>query len=484
MSGSNGATRQLVSKRKHTSTACDICRRRKTRCGGERPTCFACVRNGHSAECSYETQPTETQCQAWKRKYSAVDGENSVHRRFIDILRSHPEQDVNDILNRLRGGTSVDELVRHVESGDLLLELSVAPGIQWRHNPGVLLTIPDLPKTANNPYVKSLIYHIKFGPLTPTRPRPPPAGSLASYNAPYHTAGMISVLLDTCQPSKWTNVSKDDELLREIFRRYFTSVYVFLPFFHKDSFLYDMARGKRRFCSSLLVNSVLAAGCRACPRLLDRHEFCNPSLIQYKFLSEARRLRELSYGESTITGIQADMVLHLEHDMNGQDKLGWSLCIAPVASAQELGLFDHYPPTMSNAQRIVRTMTSWALFAWQGLQSYHQEKPPLLTSPPSAPLSTADEACGEIWIKYAASHSPIPVHFSSTFIVLAKFRTILNEIADRLNSPATSQQGIDIDEALIFYRRLQDWYHGLPIYLDPYNVVFPIHFNLQYVILT
>lgn len=128
-----------------------------------------------------------------------MDGENSVHRRFINILRSHPEQDVNDILNRLRGGTSADELVRHVESGDLLLELSVAPGIQWRHNPGGLLTIPDLPKTANNPYVKSLIYHIKFGPLTPTRPRPPPAGSLASYNAPYHTAGMISVLLDTCQ---------------------------------------------------------------------------------------------------------------------------------------------------------------------------------------------------------------------------------------------------------------------------------------------
>ncbi|EYB22091.1 hypothetical protein FG05_09102 [Fusarium graminearum] len=232
-------------------------------CGGERPTCFACVRNGHSAECSYETQPTETQRQAWKRKYSAVDGENSVHRRFIDIFRSHPVQDVNDILNRLRGGTSVDELVRHVESGDLLLELSVAPDIQWRHNPGGLLTIPDLLKTANNPYVKSLIYHIKFGPLTPTRPRPPPAGSLASYNAPYHTAGMISVLLDTCQPSKWTNVSKDDELLREILRRYFTSVYVFLPFFHKDSFLYDMARGKRRFCSSLLVNSVLAAGCIA-----------------------------------------------------------------------------------------------------------------------------------------------------------------------------------------------------------------------------
>ncbi|KAM0296885.1 hypothetical protein ACHAPM_010071 [Fusarium culmorum] len=172
-------------------------------------------------------QNAQTQSQALKRKYSAVDGENSVHRRFIDILRSHPAQDVNDILNRLRGGTGVDELVRHVESGDLLLELSVAPDVQWRHNPGGLLTIPDLLKTANNPYVKSLIYQIKFDQLSSTRPRPPPAGTLALYNAPYHTAGMVSALLDTCQPSKWTNVSKDDELLREILRRYFTS-YKFL----------------------------------------------------------------------------------------------------------------------------------------------------------------------------------------------------------------------------------------------------------------
>ncbi|KAH6980204.1 hypothetical protein EDB82DRAFT_578349 [Fusarium venenatum] len=479
-SGSNGSKRQLVSRRKHTPTACGLCRRRKTRCGGERPICFVCIRHGSSAECTYETKPAETQSQALKRKYSAAEGENTVHRRFVDILRSHPAQDVNNILGRLRGGASVDELVRHIESGDMLLELSVAPEVQWRHNPGGLLNIPDLLKTANNPYVKSIIYQIKFNSSSTAIPQSSPGtGSLALYNAPYHTATMVSTLLDTCEPSKWTTVSTDDELLREILRRYFTSVYMFLPFFDKDSFLYDMARGRNRFCSSLLVNAVLASGYRACPTLPDRHEFSNPSLLQYKFLSEARRLRELEAGESSITGIQTDMILHLEHGMNGQDKLGWSLCIAAVASAQELGLFDGYTPTMSKAQRTVRTMTAWALFAWQGLQSYHQEKPPLLTSPPSISLPTGEDAFGEIWIKYAASQSPLPVHFSNIFIALARFRTILNRISDRLNSPVTSQQGMDINETTMIYRQLQDWYTWLPSYLNAHNLVFPTHFNLH-----
>ncbi|KAG8358399.1 hypothetical protein FVEN_g12731 [Fusarium venenatum] len=408
-SGSNGSKRQLVSRRKHTPTACGLCRRRKTRCDGERPICFACIHHGRSAECTYETKPAETQSQALKRKYSAAEGENTVHRRFVDILRSYPAQDVNNILGRLRGGASVDELVRHIESGDMLLELSVAPEVQWRHNPGGLLNIPDLLKTANNPYVKSIIYQIKFNSSYTAIPQSSPGtGSLALYNAPYHTATM-----------------------------------------------------------------------RACPTLPDRHEFSNPSLLQYKFLLEARRLRELGVGESSITGIQTDMILHLEHGMNGQDKLGWSLCIAAVASAQELGPFDDYTPTMSKAQRTVRTMAAWALFAWQGLQSYHQEKPPLLTSPPSISLPTGEDAFGEIWIKYAASHSPMPVHFSNIFIALARFRTILNQISDRLNSPVTSQQGMDINETTMIYRQLQDWYTWLPSYLNAHNLVFPTHFNLH-----
>ncbi|KAF5635739.1 Zn(2)-C6 fungal-type DNA-binding domain protein [Fusarium sp. NRRL 52700] len=421
-------------------------------CDGQRPFCLPCVRGGRSAECIYDTEPAETRNQALKRKHDAADEDNSNYHKLINLLRSSSADDANDIVQRLRGGARVDELVQHVESGNLLLELCFKPQTQFRHSSGNFLNIPDLLRTVSNPYVTSLVCTIKFDSISSTTPRLPSSEARALYDAPYSTARVVSSILDDCRPSQWTTVSSDDDLLREILRCYFTSVYPFLPFFHKDYFLHDMKRGSQRFCSPLLVNSVLAAGCRACSRLPERHKFWNPSLLQYKFLAEARRFRELCADQTSITRIQADMVLHLEHGMNGQDKIGWSLCIAAVASAQEMGLFDNHPPGISHAQKTVRTMTAWALFAWQALQSYHQEKPPLITSPPREVLPSATDAFGEIWVKYSAADRPVPLHFSQTFTALVEFR---------------------------FHLRLQEWYRRLPDHLNPHNLIFPAHFHLH-----
>uniref|UniRef100_A0A0C4DJG2 Transcription factor domain-containing protein n=1 Tax=Fusarium oxysporum (strain Fo5176) TaxID=660025 RepID=A0A0C4DJG2_FUSOF len=124
-------------------------------------------------------------------------------------------------------------------------------------------------------------------------------------------------------------------------------------------------------------------------------------------------------------------------------------------------------------------MTAWALFAWQGLQSYHQEKPPLATSPPRVGLSSATEALGEIWVKYSAADRPVPLHFSQTFVALVEFRSILNEITDFLHPHHTSQRRMTSAEASRYHLRLQEWYRRLPDHLNPYNLIFPAHFHLQ-----
>ncbi|KAF5657011.1 polyketide synthase [Fusarium heterosporum] len=448
-------------------------------CDGKRPVCLACGRSGRSAECTYETEATETAHQALKRKHDAADKENSNHHKLIKLLQSSSAHDAYDILGRLRDGARVDDLLQHVESGNLLLELSLTPQTQFRHSAGNFVNIPGFLKTPNNPYGASLVYNIKFELPPSTTHRLPTSEVRALYNAPYSSARIVNSILDTCRPSNWTTVSSNDGLLREILRCYFASVYVFLPFFHKDYFLHDMVHERQRFCSPLLVNSVLAAGCRACSSLPDRHQFWNPSLLQYKFLAEARRLRELCADDSSITRIQADMVLHLEHGMNGQDKIGWSLCIAAVASAHEIGLFDNHPPGIGNAQNIVRTMTAWALFAWQGLQSYHHEKPPLVTSPPRVGLRSSIEDFGEVWMKYPAADKPVALHFSLTFVALVEFRAILNEITNFQHRHDTSHRPMTLIEARRYHRRLQEWYRNLPGHLNPYNIIFPAHLHLH-----
>lgn len=213
------------------------------------------------------TNPEETRSQALKRKYSSVDEKLSVYNEFYDILRSRPLEEANDILHRLRAGASVESIVQHIKSADLLLQLPVQPPTRFRYSMGRILEIPGVLMTTDNPYIASLVYKImphQASHFTAT------IGSgasdyLALYDAPYHTVQMINADIDAAVPSKWTAVSSDNQLLRELLRSYFTFAYPFFAFFHKDHFLRDMLSGKRRFCSSLLVNCVLAVGCVSKP---------------------------------------------------------------------------------------------------------------------------------------------------------------------------------------------------------------------------
>jgi hypothetical protein len=62
-------------------------------------------------------------------------------------------------------------------------------------------------------------------------------------------------------PSKWTSISSNDQLLPKLLEAYFLYDYPWFAAFHKDYFLVDMNNDSTRFCSSLLVNAILAAAC-------------------------------------------------------------------------------------------------------------------------------------------------------------------------------------------------------------------------------
>jgi len=85
------------------------------------------------------------------------------------------------------------------------------------------------------------------------------------YLKPYLVAETVDPRLDQIQPSAWTNVSTDDDLMRRLLRLYFLHEYHWLPCFHKDCFLDDMLSGSKKYCSSLLVNTVLAQACLSLP---------------------------------------------------------------------------------------------------------------------------------------------------------------------------------------------------------------------------
>ena len=59
----------------------------------------------------------------------------------------------------------------------------------------------------------------------------------------------------------WTTVTQDEELIQHLLDVYFTWQHSFFQSFPENLFRSDMAAGRTKYCSPMLVNAICAAGC-------------------------------------------------------------------------------------------------------------------------------------------------------------------------------------------------------------------------------
>jgi hypothetical protein len=172
------------------------------------------------------------------------------------MLQILPEKDAVEIFRRVRAGGNTESIVRYVQEGSLLMELSVAPDTHLRYEFPYVDDIPSVLLTSSNHYLHSLVnkaVHPSAGPVASQDTSP--------YAKPFHAAELVEPLLADAKPSQWTSVSSNDRLMRNLIETYFFNEYPSSCLFHKDYFLEDLVSGSRSFCSSLLVNALLAKAC-------------------------------------------------------------------------------------------------------------------------------------------------------------------------------------------------------------------------------
>lgn len=231
-------------------------------------------------KCKFETNAAETHTQALKRKYNELQDRQYEQEQILDILRVRPEKDAIEILKRMRQGMDTATILRHVTVGNIMLQLSLVPEARYRYEFPYMDEMPSFLTRRENPYLDSEMYGYALRtpavpsqsqalPPTATRgslsPSPEPDSDLekqlAPYWKPYHAVEMIDPYLDEVRPSRWTNVSSDDGLMRKLLQAFFLYESSWLAPIHKDYFLRDMAKGWHQFCSPLLVNALLAYAC-------------------------------------------------------------------------------------------------------------------------------------------------------------------------------------------------------------------------------
>lgn len=190
---------------------------------------------------------------------------------LVEALRHREEADTTAILRRLRNGDDVASVLRFLRAGDILLQMHVAPETRYRNVFPYRTNMPARLIDRDNAYLQSPVYELALGSLSSgTQDSSSSSPSLSQrqpwsaqhlrhqYLTPYSAATIIDPRLTMVKPSMWTTVSTDDKFMQKLLHLYFLREYSYLACFQKDHFLDDMLSGSTEYCSSLLVNAILA----------------------------------------------------------------------------------------------------------------------------------------------------------------------------------------------------------------------------------
>ena len=124
-----GPTKPTYSKRgKITIVACVNCRRRKTKCDGQRPVCGQCAaRDG--TQCHYDMNEEQRRLTYLRENVEHLHEEKNSLESLIWNLKISTEEEAIEILRRLRRGTDAQTLAQNVQAGRLLAQVS-RPGVE------------------------------------------------------------------------------------------------------------------------------------------------------------------------------------------------------------------------------------------------------------------------------------------------------------------------------------------------------------------
>ncbi|KAF2449783.1 hypothetical protein P171DRAFT_379973 [Karstenula rhodostoma CBS 690.94] len=413
----------------------------------------------------------------------------STFEQFLELLKTVPEEHAATMLEHVRAGTDIDNLLNNLIEADLLLQLSVVPEIRRRYDFPYLKDMPAHLLFEGNRYLDSFVYEATFSrSSSSSTPREKVANDSSrrflitfpqnAYDKPFRAATIADPMLEKIDISKWTTVTSDNRLLRKYLGSYFQSPSVLSPVFHKDLFLEDMIAGETRFASKLLVNAVLAAGCQSCLDLEDRWMLWNPDNIAYKFMSECKRLWDLEPPErSRLTTIQAALVMNITYNLNANDFIGIQYLDQACRMARALGLFGPARHDTSSKSYRARAITAWAVWSRHAVTCLTYSRPFKIEKPPEVCLPNPLEHrafYADVRVQYPLSEKLISLHMDYKMYLEAQLYLILGE---RAGSPPVEKHSLD--DAFHLKKKLDHWFDRVTELFDPKILVFPAHFDIH-----
>ena len=153
-------------------------------------------------------------------------------------------------------------------------------------------------------------------------------------------------------------------MIEHMFALYFCWEYPIFQTLSREPFLSDLRSGTHRYCSHLLVNAMLALGCRLSARQDSQSSPDDECTTAGRFFAEAKRLLA-EKRPPLLPAIQALGLMSLYEASCGRDSESWFFSCQSMQMAIEMGLHIEMPIQGQHTamEQEVRTVTFWGAFS-------------------------------------------------------------------------------------------------------------------------
>lgn len=161
----------------------------------------------------------------------------------------------------------------------------------------------------------------------------------------------------------WTSITSDLNLVQHLLALYFCWEYPTFASLSKEHFLRDFKEGRARFCSDILVNALLALGCRFSSLPNTRSNPDDPYTSGDHFFKESLRLFYQEEHHHKLTTIQALGIMSIREASCGRDSESWYYAGQSIRLAIEMGLHEISEHGGDEDELDVQQATFWGAFA-------------------------------------------------------------------------------------------------------------------------
>jgi hypothetical protein len=166
----------------------------------------------------------------------------------------------------------------------------------------------------------------------------------------------------------WTTVTSDGDLVEHLLALYFCWEYPIFATVSKEHFMEDFRKGYRRYCSSLLVNALLAVACRFSDRPSTRRDAEDGTTAGDAFFEEAWRIYRSENDHHKLTTVQALGMMSIREASCGRMSESGFLSAQSIRVAIEMGLhirddINEDDEDEDETEKAVRKATFWGAYS-------------------------------------------------------------------------------------------------------------------------